>query len=87
MAIALNFLKSDELCKQYPNDLVSFFSNAAAAGFAKECLRILKNSLCAPFLEPLVVALQMVTGEEFNAPQEVVEVAKDVVKGIEELKM
>ena len=37
-------------------------------------------------MEPLIVGLQMLTGEEYNAPQEVVEVAKDVVKRIEEKK-
>ncbi len=83
LTIAPNFLKSAELGEQYPNDLISFFSSVAVAGFAKEGLDILKQSLCAPFVEPLIVALQMVVGEEYNAPQEVVEVAKDVVKEIE----
>jgi hypothetical protein len=37
-------------------------------------------------MEPLIVALQMLTGEEYNAPQEVVEVAKDVLDRIKEKK-
>jgi len=37
-------------------------------------------------MKPLIVALQMLAGEEYNAPQEVVEVAKDVLERIEEKK-
>jgi hypothetical protein len=37
-------------------------------------------------MEPLIVALRMLTGEDYNAPLEVVEVAKDVLKRIEEKK-
>jgi hypothetical protein len=44
----------------------------------------LLNSACAPYMEPLIVALQMLVGEDYNAPLEVVEVAKDVHKRIEE---
>jgi hypothetical protein len=58
----------------------------AITGYANEGLKILKNSACAPYMEPLIVALQMLTGEDYNAPLEVVEVAKDVLKKIEEKK-
>lgn len=37
-------------------------------------------------MEPLIVALQMLVGEAYNAPQEVVEVAKDVLERIKEKK-
>jgi hypothetical protein len=60
--------------------------DAAVADYTKEGLNILKNSVSAPYVEPLIVALQMLSGEEYNAPQEVVEVAKDVLKQIEEKK-
>ena len=66
--------------------IVSFFTDAAASGYAKEGLKLLKNSACAPYMKPLIVALQMLAGEEYNAPQEVVEVAKDVLERIEEKK-
>jgi hypothetical protein len=66
--------------------IVSFFTDAAAAGYAGEGLKILKNSACAPYMEPLIVALQMLAGEDYNAPQEVVEVAKDVVERNKEKK-
>ncbi|NIM12356.1 MAG: AAA family ATPase [Candidatus Aminicenantes bacterium] len=86
LTVAADFLKDPKLAKEFPNDIISFFTDAAVAGYAKEGLKILKNSACAPYLEPLVVALQMLTGEEYNAPLEVVEVAKDVIKRIEENK-
>jgi hypothetical protein len=87
LSVAADFLKDSKLAKEFPNDIISFFTNAAVAGFAKEGLKILKNSACAPYMEPLIVALQMLVGEDYNAPQEVVEVAKDVLKRIEEKKM
>jgi hypothetical protein len=37
-------------------------------------------------MEPLIIALQMLSGEEYNAPQEVVEVAKDVLECIKKKK-
>lgn len=86
LSMASEFLKNPDAAKEFPQDIISFFINAAAAGFAKEGLKILKDSACAPYMEPLIVALQMHTGEEYNAPQEVVEVAKDVVKEIEQVR-
>lgn len=86
LSIAPCFLEKSTLGLQFPDGIIAFFINAAAAGHAKEGLELLKNSPCAPYVEPLIVGLQMLTGEEYNAPQEVVEVAKDVVKRIEEKK-
>jgi tetratricopeptide (TPR) repeat protein len=72
---------------KYLRTLLSFFFTLiAAAGYVKEVLEILKPSIYAQEVEPLVVALQMITGEPYNAPQEVEEVAKDIVKEIEKLK-
>jgi hypothetical protein len=86
LSVAADFLKDPSLAKELPNDIISFFTDAANAGYSKEGLKILKNSACAPYMEPLIVALQMLTGEDYNAPLEVVEVAKDVLKKIEEKK-
>ncbi|MDQ1354671.1 MAG: hypothetical protein QG657_4980 [Acidobacteriota bacterium] len=86
LSVAVEFLKDSNSAKEYPNEVISFFTDAAAAGYAKEGLKLLKNSACAPKMEPLIVALQMLAGEEYNAPQEVVEVAKDVLKRIKEKK-
>ena len=86
LSVAADFLKNPETGKKYSYIIISFFIDAAAAGHAGEGLELLKNSPCASYVEPLIVGLQMLTGEEYNAPQEVVEVAKDVVKRIEEKK-
>ncbi|MCX6583206.1 MAG: ATP-binding protein [Candidatus Aminicenantes bacterium] len=86
LSVAVDFLKDPSSAKKFPNDIISFFTDAAAAGCAKEGLKLLKDSACAPYMEPLIVALQMLAGEEYNAPQEVVEVAKDVLERIKEKK-
>ncbi len=86
LSVAVDFLKDPKSAKEHPNDIIAFFTDAAASGYAKEGLKLLKNSACAPYMEPLIVALQMLAGEEYNAPQEVVEVAKDVLERIEEKK-
>jgi tetratricopeptide (TPR) repeat protein len=86
LSVSVDFLKDSKLAKEFPSDIISFFTDAAVAGYAKDGLKILKNSACAPYMEPLIVALQMLVGEDYNAPLEVVEVAKDVLKKIEEKK-
>jgi hypothetical protein len=74
----------DEMIGKFPEDCIRFFVDAAAAGQAAGALAVLRESPAAARFEPLVVGLQMLVGESFRAPQEVVEVAKDVVKRIEE---
>ena len=55
----------------------------AVMGYAQEALGILKESLWAETLEPVVVALRLILGEDVKAAAEIMEVAKDVVKRIE----
>jgi hypothetical protein len=86
ISVSIDFLKEPQFAKKSPHDIISFFIDAAAAGYAKEGLAVLKNSACAPYMEPLIVGLQMLAGEKYNAPLEVVEVAKDVLKRIQEKK-
>lgn len=86
LSAVVSFLEDPQTDAQFSGSIISFFTNAAAAGFAQEGLALLRGSACASFVEPLIVALQMMTGESYNAPLEVVEVAKDVVKRIEEKK-
>lgn len=73
-------IKDPDFVKNNFKWVIPFFINAAAAGFAEEGLIRLQKSESAKLVEPLVVALQMMAGEDFNAPQEVVEVATDIVK-------
>ncbi|WP_076792979.1 tetratricopeptide repeat protein [Chlorobium sp. KB01] len=65
---------------------ITIFVALAASGFAKEALEILVDSPAEQHLEPLVVALRLYTGQEVKSSVEIQEVAKDVVKKIEERK-
>lgn len=78
------FADDDLALSKFPDDVIDFFVCAAAAGKAEEALRAIKGTKAESAMEPLVVALKMAAGNPFRAPQEVVEVAKDVLKRIEE---
>ena len=58
----------------------------AASGYAKDALGILEKAARKKHLEPLVVALRLYTGEDVKVAVEILEVAKDVVKRIEDRK-
>ena len=68
------------------DDAIELFVGLAASGFAKEALGILANSSAERYLEPLVVGLKLFMGEDVQTAIEILEVAKDVVRKIEELK-
>jgi tetratricopeptide (TPR) repeat protein len=78
------FANDDLLLSQSPDDVIEFLVYAASSGKAEEALRAIKGTKAESAMEPLVVALKMAAGKPFRAPQEVVEVAKDVLKRIEE---
>ena len=56
----------------------------AARGCTSNILSLLRESPSAGLLEPLVVGLRLYLGEDVKAAAEIMEVAKDVVKRIEE---
>lgn len=66
--------------------LANFFARVAAAGHAREALTVLREWEHRGLFEPLLVALQMAVGEECHAPQEVSEIAKDILQVIEREK-
>ncbi|MCB2188795.1 MAG: AAA family ATPase [Deltaproteobacteria bacterium] len=76
-------LKEVELIKHSVNPATETLAAIAAAGQAEAALELLEESPSALVLEPVVVALKMYLGQEPSAPQEVREVAKDVVQRIE----
>ena len=78
------FADDDLILSHSPDDVIDFFVYAASSGKAEEALRAIKGTKAESVMEPLVVALKMAAGKPFRAPQEVVEVAKDVLKRIEE---
>ena len=78
------FANDDLILRHSPDDVIEFLVYAASSGKAEEALRAIKGTKAESAMEPLVVALKMAAGNPFRAPQEVVEVAKDVLKRIEE---
>ena len=78
------FANDDLLVSRSPDDVIDFFVYAASSGKAEEALQAIKGTKAETAMEPLVVALKIAAGKPFRAPQEVVEVAKDVLKRIEE---
>lgn len=58
-----------------------------SAGVGREALALAQDSPRAANLEPLIVALQMLLGDEIKAAVEIVEVAKDVAEKIERMKV
>ncbi len=56
----------------------------AAYGYGREVLDIVRESPSSKILEPLVVGLQLFVVEDVKAAAEIMEVARDVVKRIEE---
>ncbi|MBK9262324.1 MAG: hypothetical protein IPM54_21285 [Polyangiaceae bacterium] len=59
---------------------------AAATGQVAEAIAVLSASPAAARFEPLLTALQLLNGQAPNAPHEVLEVAKDIVKRVEKLR-
>jgi hypothetical protein len=58
----------------------------AATGHAAALLGTINASPAATRLEPLVVALRRLGGEELLAPQEIMEVAKDILRRVEQIR-
>ena len=76
------FLKTNEFISENINAVISFFINAATAGYADESLEILEQSNIQKAMEPLITGLKIFLGEKVRAPQEVMEIGKDVAKRI-----
>jgi hypothetical protein len=81
---ATNYLKDRSVVKSLPEDGINLFVNIAAAGCPREALNLLQGSPSADLMEPLIAGLRLFLDEEVRVPVEVLEVAKDVKKRIEE---
>ena len=84
LEISPAFLKADEFIPKNINVVTSFFIDAATAGYADEILKILEQSNIKKVMEPLITGLKIFLGEKVRAPQEVMEIGKDVSKRIKE---
>lgn len=75
------------LAQEHLSEIVALLSLAAARGHASRAVSALADSPSAPFFEPLTVALRRIAGEDTNPPQEIREVADDIVRDIERLRL
>ena len=80
------YIQDTSLVEETIEDAIELFVELAASGYAKEALGILVNSPAERCLEPLVAGLKLYIGEDVKTAPEIREVAKDVVKRIEERK-
>ena len=78
------FCDSDIAIDCNPVGILFFFVTFAASGRVDEALKIILGTKAEKVLEPLAVALKMLTDTPYRAPREVVETAKDIVKRINE---
>ena len=86
MDLARKYVENPGLVEQSIEGAIELFVELAASGYSREALGILVDSPAAPHLEPLMVALRMMIGDEVKSAIEIQEVAKDVVKRIEARK-
>ena len=82
--LAAHYVDNAERVGSTLKGVITQFVELAALGYAKESLHILLGSAAERHLEPLVAALQLFTGEEVKSAVNILEVARDVVKKIEE---
>jgi hypothetical protein len=79
-------MADEDLVRKMSPLFTEIFSLVAASGHAAEAMDVLKSSPANRALEPLLVALQIMAGEDPNAPQEVIEVANDIVENVENIR-
>lgn len=76
------FLADTDAASKFLDDVIDYFIEAAAAQQTRAALDLLVSSPTAALTEPLIVALRLELGENPRAPQEIAEVARDVVEKI-----
>ncbi|MEI6652755.1 MAG: tetratricopeptide repeat protein [Chlorobiaceae bacterium] len=84
LELAGQYVGNPDLVESTIEGAIMQFVKLAALGYAPEALSILVGSPAEKHLEPLVAALRLYTDEEVRSAVEILEVAKDVVKKIEE---
>ncbi|MGK3979345.1 AAA family ATPase [Sorangium sp. So ce118] len=77
-------LSSENDAREAAHHLRDLLMEAAAAGQADRVLALLEASPASLSFEPLIVALRQVAGQPVHAPPEVLEVASDLVRIIEQ---
>ena len=78
------YIKNIDVVKNNVDDAIELFVELAATGFAKEALELLTKSSSVTFLEPLAIGLKLYIKEDVKAAAEIMEIARDIVKRINE---
>ena len=84
LEILKDYLAKPQRVEQSVDITIESVVKLAASGHGREVLDIVWESPSSKILEPLVVGLQLFVGEDVKAAAEIMEVARDVVKRIEE---
>ena len=79
-----HYLSKVELIERITPIATDIMSALAAIGHEHIIIDIVTDSPSADIFEPLIAGIKLYLGEEIKAPQEVKEIATDVVKRIEE---
>ena len=80
--VAMPFLAAVPNSDQATTVATDFLIDAAAAGFARDALELLRNSPALEALEPLEIGLRLSLGQKPRAPREILEVGHDVAERI-----
>ena len=81
---ARRYIQDAALVESSIEDAIELFVAFAAAGHAKEAIGLLVNSPARKHLEPLEAGLKLFIGEDVKTAPEILEIAKDVAKRIED---
>ncbi|EFK07308.1 sugar-specific transcriptional regulator TrmB [delta proteobacterium NaphS2] len=81
---ARRYIQDAALVESSIENAIELFVALAAAGQAKEALGLLIDSPARKHLEPLEAGLELFIGEDVKTAPEILEIAKDVVKRIED---
>ena len=78
------YIQDVALVESSIEDAIELFVELAASGHAREALGLLEDSPAKKHVEPLVVGLKLCMGGAIKTAPEIREIAKDIVKRIEE---
>ena len=84
LELALSFLDTAATEEDVIRCAKEFLIPAAAAGYAKEILKMVTESQAAEIVEPLTVGLQIFLNERPHTAQEIFEIGQDVAQRIRE---
>jgi tetratricopeptide (TPR) repeat protein len=77
------FLRDRALLDSDLEHIIDFFIDAAASGHGDEVARVIRTAGADDALEPLLVAMRRLSGEQVDIAREILEISTDVIERIE----